>query len=155
MQSKYFKTDGDECHSTYDGSYKNRCRSGLCLGFVNSALAAGGLPMFYGSYACLVIPSYQNSENWVEITDNVVTDSNPNVPPVGCESGDVAIFDCGGSHSMGHIQICLGTREKDGQTVWASDFYQGNSTYWHGCGGTLAKLHVFRYKYRKSFSHQV
>jgi hypothetical protein len=92
----------------------------------------------------------------VEITNDVVIDTNPNVRPVGCESGDIAIFDCDkGSHERGHIQICLGTREKDNAEVWASDFYQGNSKYWHGCGGTMGTLRVFRYKYRKSFSHQV
>lgn len=156
MQTKYISSSSEhiEPHCSYNGA-TCKDRSGYCAAFVKSALEAGGLDYFVCN-ASECISFFQNSDDWEEITDEVVvSDTDNNIPPDSekVRSGDIAIFEAAPGHQYGHIQICLGTSEKLGYRVWASDFYQGNSAHWHGCGSITSKYHVFRYKYRRSFAN--
>ncbi len=136
--------------------------TGKCARFVTSAMAAGGitrtknydvnaadlLPNFTGNTATVLIDGayYKPKDLWEEI----FTTTNVWARPIGCECGDICIFEANGAHPNGHICMFMG--ERNGDELWASDYIQVNA--WHGMSlkNLPGRYHIFRYKNRKSGS---
>lgn len=158
-----------ESEITHTACGKTVAKCGLCARFTTAAMAAGGikrtgnydddaaklLPKFTGTTACIIIGDdvYAPSQLWADITDDVITKpSDLNISPVGCEPGDICIFESSEKHPYGHMCMYLGIYGS--KQLWASDYkHQG---LWHGmlsANMDIKKCHIFRYKNRASGSN--